>query len=68
MKKLTTGLLALSLVISSATLGMAASAKCTVTEIKDNLVTIECGDQAGKMKIGDNLKIKIDNKKMVEGC
>ena len=47
---------------------MAAVTKCTITEIKDNIVTLDCGDKAGKMKVGDTIKVKTARKKAIEGC
>ena len=68
MKKLTTTLLAVTFIFSSAGMSMASSAKCTVTEIKDNIVTMDCGNKAEKMHVGDNLKVKTVKKQAVEGC
>jgi hypothetical protein len=68
MKKLTTTLLAITFICSSAAISVASSAKCTVTEIQDNIVTMDCGNKAKKMQVGDNLKVKTIKKQAVEGC
>ncbi len=68
MKKLTTTLLAITFIFSSAAVSMASSAKCVVTEVTDNIVTMDCGNKAKKMKAGDNLKVKTVKKQAVEGC
>ena len=68
MKKLTATILTIAFIMGSAGMSMAASAKCVVTEIKDNIVSMDCGDKAEKMKVGDNLKVKIAKKQAVEGC
>lgn len=47
---------------------LAASGKCTVTEIKDSVVILDCGTAAAKMKVGDEVKIKTAKKKAIEGC
>lgn len=46
---------------------IAATAKCTVKEIKDEVVILDCGKTAGKLKAGNVVKIKTA-KKMIEGC
>ncbi|MCD6387919.1 MAG: hypothetical protein J7L69_00815 [Desulfobulbaceae bacterium] len=68
MKKLTTALLAITFLISTAGMGLAASAKCTVTAIDANNVTMDCGNKAKKLKVGDTLKVKTVKKQAVEGC
>ncbi len=47
---------------------MAATTRCTVTEVKDAVVTLDCGKKAAKMKVGDKVKVKADKKKAIEGC
>ena len=46
----------------------AASGKCTVKEIKDSIVTMDCGTTAAKLKVGDQVKVKTAKKKAIEGC
>jgi hypothetical protein len=52
----------------SAGAACAATAKCTVTEIKDNVVTLDCGTTAAKIVAGDVVKVKTAKKKAIEGC
>ena len=46
----------------------AATAKCTVTEIKESVVTLDCGKTADKLKVKDAVKVKTTKKQAVEGC
>ena len=46
----------------------AATATCTVTEIRDTAVILDCGKTADKLKAGETVKIKTAKKKAVEGC
>jgi ABC-type transporter Mla subunit MlaD len=50
-------------------IGMAASdVECEVKGIDGKAVTLEC-DDAGKLKVGDTVKVKAEKKKrMIEGC
>lgn len=52
----------------TSSVALAASGKCTVIEIKDNVVTLDCGTIAAKLKVGDEVKIKTAKKKAIEGC
>jgi len=49
----------------------AKTEKCTVTvaEVKDEktVVTMEC-DKDAELKVDDKLKVKVQKKKVVEGC
>jgi len=47
---------------------LAVSGKCTVTGIKDSVVTLDCGKTAAKMKVGDEVKVKTAKKNAIEGC
>ncbi len=66
----TTMALLLSVTMFSLSAGgaFAATAKCKVTEIKDNVVTLDCGTTAGKIVVGDAVKVKTARKKAIEGC
>ncbi len=68
MLKRTVVLATLALFTLSSGIVLAASGKCTVTAIKDNVVTMDCGSAAGKMKVGDMVKVKTAKKKAIEGC
>ena len=69
MLKKTNLLLATILLLTfSSGVALAASAKCKVTEVKDNVVTMDCGEQAAKLKVGDEVKVKTAKKKAIEGC
>lgn len=68
MLKRTVVLATLALFTLSSGIVLAASGKCTVTAIKDNVVTMDCESAAGKMKVGDMVKEKTAKKKAIEGC
>ena len=68
MKKIVAGLCALFFVVSVAGVSVAAKLKCTVEDVKGDIVTLECA-KADKLKIGDKLKISPPKKgAAVEGC
>ena len=46
----------------------AATVRCTVTEITDSVVILDCGKGAAKIKKGDKVKVKTAKKAAVEGC
>ncbi len=68
MKTPLTLLLSITLFTLSAGSVLAATAKCSVTEIKDNIVTLDCGKTADKIKVDDQVKVKTAKKKAIEGC
>jgi len=47
---------------------MAGSTKCTVTEVTDTMVILDCGKAADKLKAGDAVKVKTAKRKAIEGC
>ena len=61
-------LLSVTLFSLSASAAFAATAKCTVTEIKENIITLDCGKTADKLKVDDQVKVKTAKKKAIEGC
>ncbi len=69
MKKTTIALL-VSVTLFSLSAGsvFASTAKCTVTEVKDSIITLDCGKSADKLKVNDQVKVKTAKKKAVEGC
>jgi len=58
----------LALFTLSSGAAFAASGKCTVKEVKDSVVTMDCGTTAAKLKAGDVVKVKTAKKKAIEGC
>jgi len=70
MKKiLATMMMALFLAASiSGTAIAAKSVKCTVTSVKDSIVTMDCGEKADKLAVGSTVKVKTAKKKAIEGC
>ncbi len=47
---------------------IAATATCTVSEIQNTVVILDCGKAAGKLHVGDKVKVKTAKKKAIEGC
>ena len=68
LKKTTLLLATIAMFTLTSSVALAVSGKCTVTEIKDSVVTLDCGDTAAKMKVGDKVKVKTAKKKAIEGC
>jgi len=46
----------------------AKTAHGTVTGVKETVVTLDCGDDAGKLVPGETVKIKPQRSKAIEGC
>ncbi|WP_457574141.1 hypothetical protein [Desulfolithobacter sp.] len=67
-KKMQILVAAVAMVALAGTGVLAATAKCTVTEIKENVVVLDCGKRAAKFKVDDKVKIKTVKKKAIEGC
>lgn len=68
MKKIMTLALALSLAAVS-NQALAASAKCTVTDVNESSITLDCGSTAQSLKVGEEVKIRTAKKqKAIEGC
>jgi riboflavin synthase alpha subunit len=68
LKKMMVLLTGLAFLTLTTGVSLAATGKCTVTEIKDNIVTLDCGKDAAKLKTGDKVKVKTAKKKAIEGC
>jgi len=68
MKRTATLLAALALFAFTAPMALAGSARCTVTEIRDNVVVMDCGKTSAKLHHGDKVKVRINKKKAIEGC
>ncbi len=68
LKKTTLLLASIAMLTLTSGVALAASGKCTVTEIKDSVVTLDCGKAAARMKVGDEVKVKTARKKAIEGC
>lgn len=60
-------IMAMVLIIAAAGVGVAASVKCTVDEVKDDKVTMTCKN-ADKLEAGDNVTVKKAKAKALEGC
>ncbi len=69
-KKMLALALAMAFTVSTAAVGFAASVKCEVTAVDGHTVTLDCGKKASKMKVGNNVKVKIKKKSSgaIEGC
>ncbi len=68
LKKTSLLLAALAMVTLGAGAAPAVTGKCTVTEIKDSAVILDCGKDAARFKAGDAVKVKTAKKKAIEGC
>ena len=68
MKKIISTLLAIAFALSTASAVFAASGKCTVVEVDNNKVTLDCGSNAKDFPVGTDVKIKTAKKKAIEGC
>jgi hypothetical protein len=67
-KKIVTLAMAMAFVVSTATMSVAASVKCEVKSVEGSTVTLDCGDKADKLHVGDKVKVKAAKKKAIEGC
>ena len=68
MKKLTSTLLAIAFVLTSAGALQAASGKCTVVAVEENKLILDCGKNTKDFPVGTEVKIKSSGGKAVEGC
>jgi len=66
MKKLVTAVMVVAFALSSASVVMAGSAKCTVDNVDGDKVTMTC--EGADFKAGDKVKVKGGGKKAMEGC
>ena len=62
MKKVLTLALTIALAFASSQ-AIAASAKCTVTNVTDGGITLTCDTKADSFKIGDEVKVRSAKKK-----
>ncbi len=46
----------------------AKSISCTVSTVKDNVVTLDCQGKSIKLEEGQQVKVKAAKKKAIEGC
>ena len=70
MKKILAAMMA-ALFLAAGTSSTAIAAKsvgCTVTAVKDGIVTMDCGEKADKLAVGSTVKVKTAKKKAIEGC
>ncbi len=68
MKKLLSLVLAVAFALSTATVSLAASANCEVKSVEGTTVVLDCGNDAGDLKAGSQVKVKAAKKKAIEGC
>ena len=69
MKRIISLIAAALLLTATATTGMDATLKCTVTSIDQGTVVLDCGDKATTLKAGDTIKVKTEKAKgAIEGC
>ena len=69
MKKVLFPILAAMLIVWAPATSLAAkSLRCTVTSVKAEIVTLDCGGKAAELKTGTMVKIKQPRKKAIEGC
>ena len=70
MKKMFTTMLMILFLASSinGTAIAAKSIRCTVSTVEDTVVTLDCGDKAEKLDVGNTVKVKTARKKAIEGC
>jgi hypothetical protein len=66
MKKLVTAVMVVAFALSSASIVMAGTAKCTVDSVEGDKVTMTC--EGADFKAGDTVKVKGGGKKALEGC
>lgn len=70
MKKITTLMATLIVTAMISSTVLAATLKCTVDSVAGDIVTMNCGAKAAKLKAGTMLKVKVATKKAaaIEGC
>ncbi|MEN8190176.1 MAG: hypothetical protein ABFS19_10040 [Thermodesulfobacteriota bacterium] len=69
MKRFTTILAATLFSLTIISVGYAATLKCSVTKVDDNVVTLECTKGADKLKPGMEVKVKtVSSSAAIEGC
>ena len=67
-KKLLSLAMAMAFTVSMASVSMAAKVKCEVTGVEGDIVTLDCGKKANKLKKGDKVDVKAKKTAAVEGC
>ncbi len=72
MRAILFSLVSVMILTFSASMALAATAKCSVVEITEKTVVLDCGDCGAileKIKVGDKVKVKtVKKKKAIEGC
>ncbi|PID74510.1 MAG: hypothetical protein CSB32_00400 [Desulfobacterales bacterium] len=63
MKKLTVAAMVTVLTLGAASAAVAGSPKCVVQAVEGTKVTVECSEDAGKIKVGDQVKVKVKKAK-----
>lgn len=67
MKKLI-AIVTIAQIVGLMSISFGASGKCTVKKIEGDNLVVDCGKNAGNIKVGDKIKIKTMKKTAVEGC
>ena len=67
-KKMLALALAMAFSVSIVAVGFAGTVKCKVTAVDGSKVTMDCGSDAGKLKVDSEVKVKAAGKGAVEGC
>ena len=67
-KKLVSLTLASLFLATTAVVSLAGTVNCEVKSVDGSSVVLNCGDNAGKLKVGDDVKVKAKSKAAVEGC
>lgn len=69
MKTIITFSLALAMAAATGN-ALAASSTCTVTEVKNGTLSLDCGAKGDAFQVGDEVRIKgvKAQKKAIEGC
>ncbi|MCI5143400.1 MAG: hypothetical protein D3909_17100 [Candidatus Electrothrix sp. ATG1] len=70
MKRMIIHLVVPALVIAlAATTYAAVRAKCTVKEVKENVVILDCGEKSSEIKVDDQITLRVNKKSApIEGC
>jgi len=69
MKKFLSLVMAVAFALSTATVTLASSStNCEVKSVDGTTVVLDCGNNAGDLKAGSQVKVKAAKKRAIEGC
>ncbi len=70
MRKMTTMLAILLFTVTTTVAIQAATLKCTVVKVDDDIVTMDCGEKAETLSEGAEVKVRVARAKAaaIEGC